>query len=235
MPRALLIRSLDDVLPMDMLLKSKGIEVSHYPLFKLRLLPIPPLDHPHALIVTSKNAVRALKTHEELKKIPLYVVGDKTAELAIQSGFLNVRSASGTSVDLIQLIVETEQRNKGTLWHLSGEMVKGDITKSLIAAGFEAKRQIVYDIEDATDLPPSLVIDLKNNIISHVLFCSPRTTSVFINLLKKEKLEKNACQMDCLCLSEDIEKKASSLKWRKLWVSPYPNINDLIGYFDEKG
>jgi hypothetical protein len=57
---------------------------------------------------------------------------------------------------------------------------------------------------------------------------------VFINLLKKKKLEKSTCQMIALCLSEDIKEKILGLKWKKLWVSPYPNVNDLMGYFDEK-
>jgi uroporphyrinogen-III synthase len=234
MHHVLVIRPLEDALPMARLLESEGIEVSHYPLFKLHSLPIPALSNPQALIVTSKNAIRALTKYNDLKKIPLYAVGDKTAELATQSGFLNVLTASGTSQDLIQLIVKIEQRNKGILWHLSGEMVKGNIVESLTNAGFEAKRQIVYRIEDATNLPASLHMKLKNHSLSHVLFCSSRTTSVFINLLKKKKLEKSTCQMIALCLSEDIKEKILGLKWKKLWVSPYPNVNDLMGYFDEK-
>jgi uroporphyrinogen-III synthase len=235
MPRVLIIRSSEDALPLITILKSKGIEVSHYPLFQPRFLPLPPLKNPHALIVTSKNAIRALVGQEDLKKRPLYTVGDETAELARQSGFLNILSASGTSEDLIQLILKTEPRDKGTLWHLSGEYVKGNIVDALTLAGFESKRQIVYQIEDATDLPPSLCRELENHAISHVLFCSPRTTSVFMTLLKKKKIEKNACHIISLCLSEDIKEKTSGLKWKKIWVSPLPSIKNLMGYFDEEG
>ena len=284
MTRVLLMRPLEDALPMAKTLRAKGIEISHHPIFQLHFLPLPLLKNPQALIITSKNAIRALlqqpfdSTHsvsfprrresieylfcsnrlldprlrgddnfnrqldsvrvveqyDELKKIPLYVVGDKTAELAKQTGFLNVSSASGTSQELIQLMIKTAQRDKGMLWHLSGEKVKGNIVESLETAGFEAKRQIVYSIEDAMDLPPSLDDELKNQTISHVIFCSPRTTTVFVNLLKKKKLEKMTCQMICLCLSQDIGEKALSLKWKKLWISPRPNMNDLMGYFDEE-
>lgn len=228
------MRPLEDVLPMATILKSKGIECSHYPLFKPHFLPLPPLKNPQALIITSKNAIRALKEYESLKKIPLYVVGDNTAELARQTGFVNISSASGTSQELINLIIKKAERDKGILWHLSGEMVKGNIVESLKSAGFEAKRQIVYRIEDLIDFPSSLYEKLKNGTISHLLFCSPRTTTCFINLLKKNKIEKSSCHMISLCLSEDIGEKALGLKWKKLWVSPKPTIKDLMGYFDEE-
>lgn len=234
MHRILLIRASEDALPMKRVLKAKGLEVSHYPLFKPQFFPIPPLKNPQSLIITSKNAIRALKESDTLKKIPLYTVGDKTAELAKEFGFSDVVSASGTSDHLIHMILAREPRNQGILWHLSGEDVKGNIIESLKCAGFDAKRHIIYRIEDATDIPSSLCTELESQAITHAIFCSPRTTSVFINLLKKQKLEKNACHIISLCLSEDIKRKALGLKWKEIWTSPHPNLNDLMGYFDEE-
>jgi len=251
MPHVLLIRSLEDALPMVLELKSKGIESSHYPLFTPQFLPIPPLENPQAIIVTSKNGVRALvqgglaitwnegrrlesANYSALKKIPLYAVGDKTAELAKQSGFLNVVSASGTSAELLTLIIKTAHPHKGILWHLSGREVKGNIIESLKKAGFEAQRKIVYEIEDVTELPASLCTHLTHQKFSHVIFCSPRTTHVFVTLLKKKKLEKVVRQMHALCLSQEIRDKASCLEWKKLWISPRPMINEIMRYFDEK-
>lgn len=230
----LLIRPLEDALPMALMLKSKNIAFSHYPLFAPSFLPIPSLNNPQALIITSKNAIRALDKYEDLKNVPLYTVGDKTAELAKQKGFANIFSAGGTSQELIQLILKTAQKNKGTLWHLSGETIKVDISEALKFEGFEAKRQIVYRIEDIVTLPSSLLTELNNYLISHVIFCSPRTTAVFVNLLKNNKLEKKACKITALCLSQDIGKKASELKWKKVWISQRPHLNVLMDYFDDE-
>lgn len=234
MRRVLLIRPLEDALPMIVVLRSKGIEVSHYPLFQPHYLPVSLLENPQALIITSKNALRALKNQEEFKNLPLYVVGDKTAELAQKLGFSSVLNASGTTQELIQLISNTAKKEDGILWHLSGEIVKGSMIDTLKNAGFEAERKIVYYIKDAVDLPPALYMELQNQHISHIIFCSPRTTTVFVNLLKKNNLEKITCQMVLLCLSQEIVKKALILKWRKLWVSPQPNLKALMGYFDEE-
>lgn len=234
MNHVLLIRPQEDALPIALALKAKGIESSHYPLFTPRFLPIPPLEKIQAFIVTSKNGVRALKGQENLKKIPLYTVGDKTAELALQLGFFNVISASGTVKELVELIKKTADPHQGILWHLSGRAIKGNIVESLKIAGFEAERQVIYEIEDATELPSSLCTYLTHQKYSHIIFLSPRTTHVFLTLLKKHRLEMASCQMHALCLSQEIGEKASGLEWKTLWISPRPTLNDIMGYFDER-
>lgn len=232
MERVLLIRPPEESQTMGRILESKGIEFCHYPLFKPLFFPVPPLHNPQALIITSKNAIRALQGYEGLREIPLYAVGDETAEFAKQTGFSNVMSASGTSQELIKLIMETAGRDQGVLWHLSGEIVKGNIIEALKSAGFEAKRQIVYQIEGVLELPDALYGELKNHRISHVIFCSSKTTTLFINLLKKIKIKKMACQIIALCLSHHIRGNALDLQWKQIWVSPKPNIQDLMRYFD---
>jgi len=234
MARVLLMRPLEDAIPMEKYLSSKGVSCCLYPLFKPHFFPISPLKNPQALIITSKNAIRSLEKYEELKEIPLYAVGDKTAELAKQKGFLNVSTGSGTGEELIKLIIEKTQRNAGILWHLGGEKKKGNIVESLKKAGFQAEEQIVYSIEDATDFPLPLYKELENHAISHVTFCSPRTTAIFLDLLKQKKLEKITPYMTCLCLSQEVAEKASALSWEKIWISPRPQVIDLMGYFDEK-
>lgn len=234
MRHVLLIRPLIDALPVAQSLKAKGI-VSHlYPLFKPCALSFPPLETPQALIITSKNALRAIEGYEDLKKFPLYVVGDQTAQLAQALGFSTVISASGTSQDLTQLILRQAHPKSGILWHLSGEMIKEDIVQKLQAAGLRAKRQIVYRIEGVEDLPPALLSDLQTQKISHVLFFSSQTTFFFVNLLKTHQLEKAACHLTALCLSQDVAEKARPLKWKKIWISPRPTLQSMIGYFDEK-
>jgi uroporphyrinogen-III synthase len=163
--------------------------------------------------------------------LPLYTVGDKTAELATQHGFSNILNASGTSADLIKLILKTAHPQKGVLWHLSGRETKGNVVESLAAEGFEAKRHIVYEIEDAPELSASLCMNLKEQSFSHVILCSPRTTQVFMTLLKNQNLEEVTRQITALCLSQEIAEKASNLSWKNIWISPQPHLNTLIKYF----
>jgi len=234
MYNVLLIRPLEDAVPLGKILKSKGVESHLYPLFEPIFLPLPFLETPQALIITSKNALRAMKAYEELKEIPLYTVGDQTATIAQQMGFSKVLNASGTSRELTELILKHAHPEKGRLYHLSGELIKTDIVNTLQSKGFQAERHIVYRIQAAKDLPPPLLSSLQNKKISHVMFFSPHTTSIFVTLLKKNKLEGAASQIISLCLSLDVAQQASQLQWKDIWISPQPTTQNMTGYFDEE-
>ena len=66
------------------------------------------------------------------------------------------------------------------------------------------------------------------------MFFSPRTTSIFVNLINKNALEKVTCWITALCLSQDVAEEARLLKWKKIWISPQPTTQNLTGYFDEE-
>lgn len=234
MKDVLLIRPIEDALPIAKILKSKGIEPLLYPLFIPRLLSISLPKDPQAFIITSKNALRAIEEHKELRKTPLYVVGEQTAQLAKEMGFTTILSALGTSQELTQLILNHAHPDKGILWHLSGKLVKGNIVQELQDKGFKAERKIVYRIEEIDHVDPLLFDDIQNQRVSHVMFFSPHTTQMFINLMKKKRLEEKTSQMTALCLSQDIAEKALILKWKKIWISSSPTTRNMIEYFNEK-
>lgn len=234
MTHVLIIRSLEDGISMAEALTAQGIGVSHYPLFHPHFFPIPTLSNPQALLITSKNAIRALEGREDLKHLPLYAVGDKTAELAQHMGFAKVLSASGTTEELLKCVRERAGQNNGILYHLSGEIIKGDMVDTLRQIGFQAERHVVYRIQDAVNLPTALCAKLKTHTISHVIFCSPRTTITFTKLLKESRLENVTCSMTALCLSQEVAEKAASLQWKNVWISTQPTIKKIMGYFNEE-
>lgn len=231
---ALIFRPLRDALPLAEELKSKEVDPYLCPLYHPYFLPVLPLENPQALIVTSKNALRSLESHDDLKKLPLYAVGDETAALAQNMGFSKVTSASGTSQELIQCVLQRAHPKTGILWHLSGQIVKGNIVETLIEKGFEAQRRIVYSIEEAKNLPEPLLSHLRSQKVAYVLFFSSHTALLFVNLLKMYGLEKLACQMRAVCLSQAIALKASMLTWKEIWISPKPTVQSIMGYFNEK-
>lgn len=233
MSHVLIIRALEDALPLASHLEVLGKKVLCYPLFEPEFFTIPPLENPQALIITSKNALRAIKDNSYLKKIPLYVVGDQTAALAHQLGFITVFSARGNSRDLQELVARQAQPEKGVLYYLSGQIIKGDIVHELRVLGFKVQRQVVYQINDREHFSNSLITDFLNKKISHVLFFSPRTTELFVDLVKASKLEKEITLNKALCLSYDIAEKAQKILWKEIWISPHPSIRNMLGYFDD--
>ena len=234
MSHVLLIRAFEDALPLASHLKALGKKVLCHPLFEPKFFAIPLLENPQALIITSKNALRAIKDNSYLKKIPLYVVGDQTADLAHQLGFITVSNAKGNSRDLQELVARQAQPEKGVLYYLSGQIIKRDIVHELRALGFKVQRQVVYQINDTEHFSNSLITDFFNKKISHVLFFSPRTTELFVSLVKASKLEKEIALKKALCLSYDIAEKAQKILWKEIWVSPRPSTHSMLGYFDDE-
>ncbi len=232
MSRVLITRPLRDALPLQAVLKSKGFDSLVAPVYESHFFPLLPLESPQALIITSKNALRSIENDQDLKNIPLYGVGDETTRLAQEMGFIRTFNASGTGQDVIKLIIETADPKKGTLYHLSGDVIKVDFIKELAPKGFQVKRQIVYTMKESSHFPITVIDGFRYQNITHVMFFSSRTAKTFANLLQKSGLDHQTSSMVALCLSNNIAEAIHTLRWKTIWVSKLPNENNMIEYFN---
>ncbi|MEM8839193.1 MAG: uroporphyrinogen-III synthase, partial [Pseudomonadota bacterium] len=114
-----------------------------------------------AIAVTSGNGVRALSklaTTAQKRRIPVYAVGDKTAELAREAGFANVQSAKGTVDDLVRLL--SEARPKAVVY-VCGRDRKGRLEDKLadcgltvtVAERYHADKSKVFALKRSTLFP----------------------------------------------------------------------------------
>ncbi|MCS6626488.1 uroporphyrinogen-III synthase [Roseibacterium beibuensis] len=76
------------------------------PLLAIRPIPqaAPDLDGVTALAFTSRNGVAAFSALTGERRLPVFTVGDATAEAALAAGFSSVRSAAGALGDLASLL-----------------------------------------------------------------------------------------------------------------------------------
>ncbi len=227
----LIIRQKEEAEALADLLIGKGVTPYLCPLFTPHFFPPPSLTGVQGLIITSKNALRALRGRDEFLNIPLYVGGDETADFAKNMGFSTVLSASGATNELIHLIRQEVRPEGGILWYLSGEVIRGTLQETLRMAGFHVKRHIVYQIEQAKDFPTSFALDLKAHVISHVLLFSPHTTILFSRLLKERGLDQYMPQITAVCLSAEVAAAATRLAWKDVWISPHPTVQAMMAYF----
>lgn len=234
MSKVLITRSLIDALPIAEALKERGQDPLVSPLFKVVFYPLSEIEAVQGLIVTSKNAVRAIESYGFLKNYPVFGVGDQTIELAHQLGFTNTWSAAGDGRNLLELVLKHSHPHQGPLYHISGDVIKIDFVAELRKYGFQAERRTVYSIQPFEKLPLSIVEGLEKGELSYCLFFSFKTAQIFVNLVNKENLGSLTLSLVALCLSEDVAKAIDVLKWKEIWVSPQPNQEALIGYFDEK-
>ncbi len=93
-------------------LAARGFEPVVVPLLAIRPLSCTPPDLTGvaALAFTSRNGVDAFAALTPDRRLPVFAVGDATAERARQAGFAEVRSASGALDDLARLLAEAAPR-----------------------------------------------------------------------------------------------------------------------------
>src|SRR5262245_3790151 len=116
-------------------LRVRGFAVMSAPMLRFEPLPFHEDDTQYgAVIVTSANALRGIGpqlTGSALTKLPLFAVGDHTAEAARQAGFTKVISAKGDASALRDTVVERAKsgklKKKSPLLYLAGEELARDL------------------------------------------------------------------------------------------------------------
>jgi uroporphyrinogen-III synthase len=114
-----------------------------------------------ALLMTSAAAARAVTFDTTLVAMPVYAVGDATAEAASLAGFRNVISAGGDGATLAALAADRMKTDGGALLHLRGQEVAGDVTGMLSACGFETRFVEVYQTQDHPDFRAALLRNMS--------------------------------------------------------------------------
>lgn len=112
----------------------------------LRVDGLPPTasdGKPDALVFTSVNGVRHHPLRRDLCDLPVFAVGDRTAESAARVGYSKVISAAGDVRDLERQIVRALLPGSRLL-HYAALRPAGDLTGNLNRKGYLAERIPVY-------------------------------------------------------------------------------------------
>ena len=120
------------------------------PLQRVVALAPPPLPPGAELIVTSRNAVRALGTAGAGRRA--WCVGRATARAAREAGLVPALAEEPGDADA--LVATLLARRPGApLVHLRGGHARGDVAGRLRTAGLDAREAVIYRQEDL-DPPP---------------------------------------------------------------------------------
>lgn len=206
------------------------------PVMRTVLLPDVPLapDDIAALVVTSQNALRALRGRDDLDRLratPLFAVGGATARLARELGFGHVMEGPGTGEGLAALIAQHFPDRSETILHLSGEELSFDMQAALGTHGIEGRRAILY----RTDPADSLTIEAQSAIatgeVDGVILMSARTARCYAALVEQAGLSDRAAAISCYCLSATVA-DAVMLGAEKR-VAPMPHEDSLLALIDD--
>ncbi len=188
------------------------------------------LDGVQAVIMSSRNALRALAGHPERDqalKLPLFAVGEATAWAARQLGFHEVTIGPGTGAGLPPIIRQEVHPERGPLVHIGAEKVAFDLKGALEEDGFELRRAILYRSHPVDTLSDAVVSELKSGQIGGVLLLSPRTARTFARLAQAHGLAADAKGVVCYCLSKAVA-EAVAPRGFAVRVPQYAREEDLL-------
>lgn len=231
--RLLVTRPLADAEPQAAKLQALGHETIISPLLEVELIdPGPlPLAGAQALIVTSGNALRALRQRAELGKaleLPLFAVGTATSDLAREMGFARVTWGEGTAESLVPVIVSACKPGTGPLVHLAGEHLAWDLKGALEQSGFSVVQPVVYRTVPAERFAAPAVDAMKAGSLDGVVLMSPRSARTYARLIQEHTLEGAAAGLVHYCLSANVARALDTLEGVEVRVPDTPSREDLL-------
>lgn len=237
----LITRPIEDAEALAEILKERGHGVFIEPMLDIYVLEDARLDvekalskNPQAIILTSGNGARALSHLTDKRDIPVIAVGEASAMAARHRDFKDAFSANGDIKKLEHYIIENCDRDKGSLIHIAGSVVAGDLQGNLEKFGFKVDRIVSYLAKPVRYLSNGLLNKLKKNQLDTVLFYSPRTAKIFVDRIKQEGVENKMENIAAFCLSPRVEDMISKIKWAEVSRAEYPTQSALLDMIEEK-
>ena len=194
-------------------LRGRGYEVLQAPV--LRFEPVAFHDDMDArysaVIVTSASAVRGIEHHlkgHRLLELPLFAVGERTADAARRAGFTHVISANGDAAglrDLVRARVKAKELKKAsTLLYLAGADLARDLAGELGESGLRVVTQTTYRMVPVGSLPREVCDAFAANRIEAVLHYSRRSARAFLDAARADGVEISALSIVQCCISAAV-------------------------------
>lgn len=175
-PRIWVTRTLPGALQTADRLRAFGLQPDLRPLLKVRPVSgAPQMEGVGALAFTSVNGVLEFARRIRRRYLPVFAVGDATAQAALAAGFAQVRSAGGDIDDLTRLILAHRDQIRGALLWAGAKEPAGDLLGALAAGGVEARGCVVYEtVAGVDEAEIETVLGSADNPLAAVLVYSPK-------------------------------------------------------------
>jgi uroporphyrinogen-III synthase len=187
-------------------LRARGHEVLVAPLMRVESIAANLGGEWRAVVVTSANAPIAIMesaARSALIRLPLFAVGQRSAEAGRQAGFRDVVSADGDARDLVRLIATRVTGGGAPLLYLAGEDRAADLLGDLSARGIAAEMRVVYR-GVTVSFPPELTKALEAREVDAVLHFSRRSADNYVVGAKRAGIAGPALAVRHLCLSAQV-------------------------------
>lgn len=178
-----------------------------------------------ALVVASAQALPGLP--RDLHHLPLFAVGDATADRARTMGFIQVTSASGTAHELAAL-VEAQVPSGAALLLPCGAGQSLDLAAGLRASRFRVSRRVVYRTRPAEVLPEAAIAALSARAIDRVIVFSPATARHFAALVERAGLAGTLRDAIAIAISPAAAAALARLPFRAIRAAVSPDQDHML-------
>jgi uroporphyrinogen-III synthase len=232
--RALVTRPRAEAAGLADALATRGIEAIVEPMLDIRYRDVlaPDLSGVQAILCTSVNGVRALARLSPERERPLFAVGETTAARARSEGFVRVESAGGNVVDLARLVREKLRPDNGSLLHVAGTEIAGNLAGALRADGFDVERAVLYEARPVGVLSAATLRALAAGIIDFALFFSPRTASIFVKLVERAGAVEALRTVTAASISAAADAALVGVAFRERRIAEMPDQPGLLAVLD---
>jgi uroporphyrinogen-III synthase len=182
-----------------------------------------------AILITSANAAHAIAAHPRknvLARVPVFAVGDRSAQAMRASGFADVSSADGGVGDLARLVGE-RMTPGSSLLYLAGAERSGDLAAKLGTRNFAVQTTVIYRAVAAARLPVAASDALAQDV-EGVLHFSRRTAEAYVSTARSGGLLESALKPAHFCLSAQIAEPLAAAGARTIHVAQRPLEAALI-------
>ncbi|MEA2944641.1 MAG: uroporphyrinogen-III synthase [Bradyrhizobium sp.] len=222
-------------------LRAKGFGVLLAPM--LRFEPVAFHDDADArygaVIVSSANALRAIEADlagSRLLTLPLFAVGERSAEAARHAGFRDVAVAEGNAAALRDLIVASVRgktlKKASTLLYLAGADLAGDLAGELGERGFSVVTHTTYRMIPVQSLPQEAVDAFAADRIHAVLHYSRRSARAFVDAVRAAGVEISALAIPQCCISDAVASIIRDVGATQVLVARSPDESGLFEALD---
>jgi uroporphyrinogen-III synthase len=222
-------------------LRARGLEVLTAPM--LRFEPVAFQDDTDAaygaVIVTSANALRGIEPHLEnsrLLALPLFAVGERTADAARDAGFEKVISADGDAAglrDCVLASVKTKELKKASpLLYLAGADLARDLAGELGERGITVVTHTTYRMAPVSSLPREICDAFAAHRIEAVLHYSRRSARAFLQAARAGGVEISALAIPQCCISAQVATVVRDAGATQVVVAATPDENALLEALD---
>ena len=186
-----------------------------------------------AILITSANAANAIATHTavtQFQAVPVFTVGQRSAQAMAAAGFADVSSADGGVAELAHLAAA--RVNPGaSLLYLAGEDRSGDLAGDLGARGFDVQTAVIYRAVAAASLPRVAAEALAGGI-DGVLHFSRRSAEAYVAAARGTNMLTAALKPVQYCISAQVAEPLSRAGAADTRAAAEPSETALIALID---